>query len=309
MDKLRAMSLFVATAEKGSFSAAGRLYGLSPASVSRHVNELEAALGVALIHRSTRALNLTETGESYLRDAREILASVKAAENAATDRTEVPRGLLRVHSRTMFGVSVLAPLQPAFSDLYPDLVVDLHLSETTARLREDGFDLDFRIAPPAEQGLVRRRLFLSHRILVASPGYLSRTQAICAPRDLMDHSCLGYWINNERINWRFRGDEELDLAVPCSFVSNNGLVLLTMALAGRGIALLDDYTVAEHLESGALVQILPKIRVTNATFEEGIFVAYAETPFLPAKLRLYIDFVAAHWGQALKDRPNREASA
>ena len=304
MDKLRAMALFVAAAERGSFSAAGRLYGLSPASVSRHVNDLEAELGVALVHRSTRALNLTESGEGYLRDAREILASVKAAENAATDRTEVPRGLLRVHSRTMFGVSVLAPLQPAMSRLYPDLVVDLHLSETPVRLREDGYDLDFRIAPPAQQGLVRRRLFLSQRILVASPDYLAAHPPIRTPQDLLKHACLGYWISQERINWRFQGPPEQDVSVNCSFVSNNGLVLLTMALAGQGIALLDDYTVADHLDSGALVQVLPGERVTNTTFEEGIFVTYAETPFMPAKLRLYIDFVAAHWGQALKDRRN-----
>ncbi|WP_127104498.1 LysR family transcriptional regulator [Pararhodobacter zhoushanensis] len=302
MDKLRAMELLVATAESGSFSAAGRLYGLSPASVSRHVNELEASLGVTLIHRSTRALTLTEAGQRYHRDASDILASVKAAENAASDQNESPRGILRVHSRTMFGVSVLSRLQPSFSQLYPDLVVDLHLSEQPVRLREDGFDLDFRIAPPAEQGLVRRRLFLSQRILVASPAYLARTPAITCPQDLSAHDCLTYWTSHERVYWRFRdGETEHELAIPTVFSSNNGLVLLNMALAGQGIALLDDYTVADQIASGALVVVLPDMRVTNATFEEGIFVTYPEAPFIPAKLRLYIDFVVAHWGRALRE--------
>ncbi|MCC6000794.1 MAG: LysR family transcriptional regulator [Pararhodobacter sp.] len=300
MDKLRAMALFVATAEKGSFSAAGRLYGLSPASVSRHVNELESSLGIALVHRSTRALTLTESGLSFLHDARDILARVKAAETALTDRNEAPRGLLRVHSRTMFGVSVLAPLHPALSRAYPDLVVDLHLSEKPVRLREEGFDLDFRIAPPAEHGLVRRRLFLSRRLLVAAPEYLVARPPIVAPRDLLSHACLTYWINHERVCWRFRdGSQEEEIGIPSAFSSNNGLVLLTMALAGQGIALLDDYTVAEHLKDGALVQILPQLRVTNTTFEEGIFVTYSETPFMPTKLRCYIDFVVSHWGQPL----------
>jgi DNA-binding transcriptional LysR family regulator len=307
MDKLRAMALFVATAERGSFSAAGRLYGLSPASVSRHINELEGDLGVTLIHRSTRALNLTESGLNYLHDARDILAKVRAAETAVADQNDQPRGLLRVHSRTMFGVSVLAPLQPAFAAHYPDLVVDLHLSEKPARMREDGFDLDFRIAPPAEHGLIRRRLFLSRRILVAAPAYLSVRPPVARPRDLLAHACLTYWINHERVCWRFRDVnrvEEID--IPSAFSSNNGLVLLTMALAGKGIALLDDYTVNDHLKSGALVQVLPDLRVTNSTFEEGIFVTYNETPFMPAKLRCYIDYVVEHWGRALQRRDTGE---
>jgi DNA-binding transcriptional LysR family regulator len=310
MDKLRAMELFVATADRGSFSAAGRLYGLSPASVSRHINELEDSLGVTLIHRSTRALTLTESGESYMRDARDILASLKAAETAVSEQNEKPRGLLRVHSRTMFGVSVLSRLQPAFSDLYPDLVVDLHLSERAVRPREDGFDLDFRIAPPAEHGLVRRKLFLSRRILVAAPDYLSRTPEIARPGDLMRHACLTYWISHERVYWRFRQEEsDEELSVPSAFSSNNGLVLLDMALAGRGIALLDDYTVAGHIASGALVEVLPHLRVTNTTFEEGIFVAYTEAPFIPVKLRLYIDFVVDHWGDALRQGRDRGGMA
>lgn len=301
MDKLRAMALFVATAERGSFSAAGRLYGLSPASVSRHVDELESNLGVTLIHRSTRALSLTESGLTYLPEARDILSRVRAADTALADQTQLPRGLLRVHSRTMFGISVLAPLHPALATLYPDLVVDLHLSEKPARLREDGFDLDFRIAPPAENGLVRRRLFLSRRLLVAAPAYLARHPPISGPRDLLAHACLTYWINHERVCWQFRdGQHKEDIAISTAFSSNNGLVLLTMALAGQSVALLDEYTVADHLRSGALVQILPRLRVTNTTFEEGIFVAYSETTFMPTKLRCYIDFVVGHWEKALQ---------
>lgn len=297
MDKLRAMELFVATAETGSFSAAGRLYGLSPASVSRHVNDLEDALGAALLHRSTRALALTESGEMYLRDARDILANVKAAENAATAQQDLVRGALRVHSRTMFGVSVLSRLQPEFQELFPDLTVELHLSEQSARLREDGFDLDFRIAPPQESGLVRRRLFRSRRILIASPEYLAARDRIDEPKDILGHACLVYWLSHEPVYWRFRDDAgETEINVPTRFMSNNGLVLLEMARAGKGIALLDEYTVAADIDGGRLVEVLPHLRVTNTTFDEGIFVTYLQTPYVPAKIRLYIDFVVDRWG-------------
>lgn len=298
VDKLRAMELFVATAETGSFSGAGRLYGLSPASVSRHVNDLEAALGVALLHRSTRALGLTEGGETYLRDARDILASVKAADTAASARLDHVGGVLRVHSRTMFGVSVLAKLQPAFQRMYPDLVVDLHLSERQVRLREDGFDLDFRIAPPQESGLIRRRLFESRRILVAAPAYLDSAPPLVTPSDIAQHACLTYWLSHEQVYWRFRdGQQEEEIHIPTAFSSNNGLVLLEMVRNGRGLALLDEYTVAEDIAKGDLVELLPHLRITNATFEEGIFATYLQTPFVPAKLRHYLDFVSANWAR------------
>jgi DNA-binding transcriptional LysR family regulator len=135
---------------------------------------------------------------------------------------------------------------------------------------------------------------------VASPDYVEQHPAVTRPEDLLEHQCMTYWLNHERVFWRFRVEgRELELPIPRTFSSNNGLVLLQMARQGKGIALLDDYTVAEDLAAGALVQLLPDVRVTNATFEEGIFVTYLETPFLPAKLRLYIDFVVAHWGDAL----------
>ncbi|KAA2315090.1 LysR family transcriptional regulator [Pseudooceanicola sediminis] len=308
MDKLRAMELFVSAAEQGSFSAAGRQHGISPASVTRRIDELEGQLGVSLMHRSTRALALTENGERYLQDARDILDSVRAADTAAADRQDRPHGLLRVHSRTMFGVSVLSRLQPAFSDAYPDLLVDLHLSESHARMREDGYDLDFRITPPTEAGLVRRRLFLSRRILVAAPDYLARYGTPKVPSELKRHQCLGYWISNEPVYWRFRlAEGEMEMTMSCAFISNNGLVLLNMALAGRGIALLDDYTVADQLASGRLVQLMPDVRVTNSTFEEGVFVAYRESSYVPTKLRVYIDFVVRNWSDAL--RKGERASA
>ena len=301
MDKLRAMELFAATAESGSFSAAGRLYGLSPASVSRYVNELEDTLGVALLHRSTRALGLTESGETYLRDVRDILASVKSADAAASAQQDQVQGVLRVHSRTMFGVSVLSRLQPVFRELYPDLIVDLHLSEHPARLREEGFDLDFRIAPPEESGLIRRRLFHSRRIMVASPEYLSQRGMPQTPEDILNHDCLTYWRNHEVAYWRFRdGDAETELRVPNKFSSNNGLMLLEMARAGQGIALLDEYAVSNDVSGGRLVEVLPHIRVTNTSYDEGIFMTYLQAPYVPAKLRLYIDFVVQHWDKVCR---------
>lgn len=294
MDKLRAMTLLVATSETQSFSATGRRFGLSTASVSRRISELEDHLGVALIHRSTRNLILTEAGRNYVEQAREILASMDQIEAGITSLHDAPQGALRVHSRTMFGVSVLAKLHAGFALKYPDLLVELHLSERPSRLREDGFDIDFRIAPPQESGLIRRRLFLSRRVLVAAPRYLDGMPPITTPRDLEMHRCLIYWLGGDAVYWRFRKDgvdADTEVQVTTNFAANNGQVLLQAAIAGQGIALLDDYTVASEVSAGRLQVILPDFRVTNTTFEEGIFAAYLETPQVPAKIRVYLDYI------------------
>ena len=301
MDKLRAMALLVATAQTGSFSQTGRKFGLSPASVSRQIAELEDRLGVTLVHRSTRNLVLSEAGQLYVRQAEMILASVDAADAGMSAMQQVPTGVLRVHSRTMFGVAVLAPLQVEFARQYPDVMVELHLSEKPVRLREDGYDLDFRIAPPQETGLMRKRLFLSQRIIVASPDYLADMPPTAAPGDIRAHNCLVYWINGDPVTWRFRKDRAVEeIQVPANFASNNGQVLLEAAKAGQGLALLDDYTVADDLAAGRIVRALPDYRITNTTFEEGIYATFLEGIQIPLKLRVYLDFVSESWARKVR---------
>lgn len=302
MDKLRAMALLAAAVESGSFSAAGRRFGLSPASVSRQIAELEAHLETTLVHRSTRNLGLSEAGQAYVRQVESILGSIEAAEAEMTAMQSAPRGVLRVHSRTMFGTVILARLQHTFSQRYPEVTVELHLSERPVRLREEGFDLDFRIAPPQESGLMRKRLFLSERVLVASPDYLSRAGRIGRPEDLLAHKCLVYWLNADPIYWRFmKGEAIRELQVPIAFASNNGLVLLEAALAGHGIALLDNYTVSADIAAGRLKRILRNYKATNTTFEEGIFATFLAAVQMPAKQRAYLDFVISHWKLPLRE--------
>lgn len=293
MDKFKAMTLMVATSETRNFSETGRRFGISTASVSRRITELESHLGVQLIHRSTRSLVLTEAGQVYVKQAEDILSSVAQAEVGLTAMQDAPNGLLRVHSRTMFGLSVLAPLQAEFAEKYPDLSVELHLSERPARLREDGFDIDFRIAAPQESGLMRKRLFLSERVLVASPEYLDGAPPLKSPDDLQHHRCLVYWLGPDPQYWRFRQNKKIDeVRIPTSFSSNNGQVLLEAAKKGHGVTLLDDYTIADDIRNGRLKRVLTDYRVTNTTFEEGIFATFLETSRMPAKLRVFLDFIS-----------------
>lgn len=293
MDRLRAMEYFLSISRTRSFSRTARHYGASATSVSRTLSELEDDLKVKLLLRSTRQVMLTESGQEYARQLEGILQSIEAARNNITEIRTAPRGLLRVHSRTMFGVGVLPPLLVEFRRQYPEIHVELLLSERKADLWREQIDIDFRISPPVEAGLKRRILFHSERILVASPDYVASMPVLATPTDIVAHRCLAYALPGEQFVWRFRTEGGIEpVAFRPRHVTNNGMVLLDLARLGEGIALLDDYTVARDIARGDLVQLLPSIRVTNSTFEEGMFATILDTPMIPAKIRLFLDFVA-----------------
>lgn len=304
MDRLRAMELLIAAVDTGSFSAAGRRFALSPTSVSRHISDLEEALGVGLVHRSTRHLSLTEAGEDYVRNARGILASIAETEGRARAMQSKPSGTLRLHARHMFGLGVLAPSLPEFRARHPQIQVELHLGDRPTNLRETGIDIDFRIAPPQEAGLIRRKLFGSDRYLVASPDYIRSMPPLNEPQDLTQHRCLTYWLGHDEIYWRFLRDQQIEeMLIPSALTTNNGQVLLMLAKMGHGITLLDDYTVAGDLKAGTLVRLLPDYRVTNTTYEEGIYATFLENVQTPVKIRVFLDFIL----ERLPNRGTRKA--
>jgi DNA-binding transcriptional LysR family regulator len=295
MSKLQAMELFVIAVREGSFSAAGRRSGLSPASVSRRIGELEAQLGVQLFNRTTRHLALTEAGKAYLQRVEPALHSIEDAEAAALALQSTPRGTLRVHSRMLFGMTVVMPMMPQFQKMYPELKVELSLSERRIQLREEDFDIDLRIAAPKDESLMQRRLLATERILVAAPDYIARTPVVREPDDLVKHNCLTYWMGANDVVWRFMRKGKLkEMTVPSSFSANNGYVLHQLAVMGHGIALLDDYTVSGEIERGQLRRLLPGYRVTNSTFDEGIYATFLQTNYLPGKIRAFVDFLAAN---------------
>ena len=301
MNRLQAMELFVSAVREGSFSAAGRRVGLSPASVSRHIGELEAQLGVQLLNRSTRHLGLTDAGKIYFQRTEQVLHGIEDAEAAALSLQTAPRGTLRVHSRTLFGIKVLSRLIPGFQKLYPDLKVELRLSERRPQLREDEFDVDFQIQAAKDPALMQRRLLRSERILVASPGYDGRMPKLREPEDITRHHCLTYWMGPDDVVWKFMRRNNLrEIVVPSSLSSNNGVVLCDLAVTGHGIALLDDYTVAEELKSKRLVRLLPGFRVTNSTFDEGIYATFLQSSYLPEKIRVFVDYMAENVPKQIK---------
>ncbi len=288
------MEYFLSVSRSRSFTETARQFAVSATSVSRLITDLEQELNVKLLLRSTRQVMLTEAGQEYAHQLEDILWSINHAHNSITAISASPQGLLRVHSRVMFGVGVLTPLIARFRTQYPDIKIELLLSETHADLRQQQIDIDFRISPPVEAGLKRRILFKSERYLVASPDYISTMPELVTPAQLSNHACLCYQKPGERyICWYLSEKGTKEVTMQPRHISNNGIALLELARLGEGIALLDDNTVANDIAQGRLVRLLPEFRVTNSSFEDGIYATIQDTPIIPAKIRTFLDFVAS----------------
>lgn len=295
MDRLLAMELFLSISQTRSFSETARQFGISAPGVSRMVTEIENELGVKLLLRSTRRVALTESGQEYARELEQLLPRIQQVQSQITAISSAARGLLRVHSRVMFGLGVLPPLIATFRELYPDIHIELTLTESPVDLLRDRFDIDFRISPPQEAGVKRRMLFQSERHLVATPEYLARRAAPRCPADILAHDCLAYQLPGHGYSWLFRKGERLQkIDFQPRHASSSGMALLELARLGQGLALFDDYTVHEDIRQGRLVRVLPDHRISNKGFDEGMYATILDTPQIPAKVRLFLDFVTEH---------------
>jgi DNA-binding transcriptional LysR family regulator len=294
MKALDTVRIFVSTVQRGSLTAAARALGLSPATVSRRINSLEQELGMRLIDRNSRELKPTEAGLLFYARMENVLEDVATTENLVRNIKQVPEGRLRVHSRTLLGIRLIAPLLRRFSARYPDLTVDLHLSETPVNLIEQNYDVDLRLGPLEDSSYVVRKLAAGDRIAVASPTYVSTHRPVQVPTDLeKGHNCLTYRRASEPTSWRYmEGDREKVLAVQGSVHSNNGEVLRLAAVSGVGVALLADWAVADDLHAGRLVHLLQGYRLTNTTFDNGVYALFRDSRMQPLKVRVFIDFLA-----------------
>jgi len=289
MDQLRALRVFVAVVEQGNFAAAAEHLGLSRTAASKHVQDLEARLGVALLNRTTRSVSLTQTGAGYFERARRILDEIELADSEASLQTRTPRGRLRVSVPVSFGFRHLAPRLKGFMDRYPDVHLDLIVSDRQVNLVEEGFDLAIRIGELADSSLIARRIATTRLILCAAPSYLEAQGWPTAPRDLHRHICLGYPYWSGYQNWQFTDVDGNSHKVPVTnqLWSNNGDLLLAAAVSGCGIIRQPDFIVHEALARGQLVELLQDFLKP----EIGIHAVYPPTAVIPLRLRVFIDYL------------------
>ena len=288
MDKFQQMKAFAAVVDAGSFVGAAQVLDSSKAAVSRHVGELEARLGVRLLHRTTRRLSLTEEGRVFHERCRELLGGVEDAEAEASSHIAEARGLVKVSAPVTFGVRHLAPLWGEFRALHPGVLLDVTLADRVADLVEEGYDLAIRIATLPSSTLVSRRLATTRMVLCASPGYLRERGTPANPSDLAQHSVIAYSYWSTGDEWHFEGPKgHVTVATRPCMHTNSGDTCRAMALADQGVILQPTFIVGEDLASGALVELMPQFR----SLELGIYVVYPTRKHVSLKVRALIEFL------------------
>ncbi|GLO51243.1 HTH-type transcriptional regulator DmlR [compost metagenome] len=290
MDRLTQMATFVKAVELGSFSAAADELRLSPQLVGKQVKLLEQHLGLSLLNRTTRRQSLTDFGRSYYARAKLILADVEAAENLAAVTRGTPSGRLRINAPVTFGMRVLSPRLLEYMVRYPQVSVELVLSNDLVDLMSEGYDAVFRVGELADSGLKAVPLAPYQQVLCAAPAYLARRPPILHPLDLVQHECLNFGYADGRSFWLFEGPEgPVEVPITSRLTINQGDPLLAAAVAGLGVMLQPLELVQDALRDGTLVRLLPQYPAPAAPMH----VLYPPDRRLTPKLRSFLDFARA----------------
>jgi len=293
MDKLNSIRAFTKVVQHSSFAAAARDLRLSRSAVSKHVIELEQELGVQLLSRTTRSVTATENGQAYYERCLAILSDLEEADLSATRLQAEVRGLLRINAPMSFGTLHLARAVADFMEKYPDLRIQLLLSDQQVDPVQEGFDVTLRIADLPSSSMIARRIAPARRAICASPSYLARHGTPKHPDDLRGHACLTYGHLATGNQWKLTGpDGDHWIAIPWTLCTNNAEVLRDAAVQGRGIALLPTFIAGTDFQQGRLATILPGYQAP----EISIYAIYPETRHLSLKVRVFIDFLVERFG-------------
>ncbi|WGS48734.1 LysR family transcriptional regulator [Paraburkholderia sp. D15] len=296
MDSFSDLNLFALVARHRNLAAAARELGVTPPSISKRLAQLEQRLGVRLVNRTTRRVSLTAEGEIYLANGSRILDDLAELEHLVTQSRAEPAGLLRVNASFGFGRAQIAPAISRFSERFPSMKVQLHLTDRPMSLQEEGFDLGIRFGDVPDARINARLLLKNRRLVCASPAYLKRHGAPQTPHDLARHPCLVIRENESAYGtWHFsRGKKSETVKVDGPLSSNDGSIVTQWALEGRGIAMRSGWEVGTHVRQGELVPVLNEWALPNA----DIHAVYLERHSLSARLRTFIDFL----GEELRGR-------
>ncbi len=285
------LEIFARVVTAGNMSAAGREMGLSPAVVSKRISHLEERLGARLFQRTTRQLTLTESGQGFYDRVVNILAGIEEAEAYVTRRNAIPRGTLKATVPTAFGRMHIAPYMGGFLEQYPDMRLDLELSDNFVDIVGEGFDVAIRIAELEDSSLVARKLAPNHRVICAAPSYLERIGEPATLADLAKHNCLTAAAQEV---WRLQGpDGPVSIRVNGNIRTNSTEVVRESVIAGLGVALRSTWDIGPELKSGKLKIILPEIHESPRV---AVYAVYPCRQFIPAKLRVFIDYLGGLYG-------------
>jgi DNA-binding transcriptional LysR family regulator len=283
--------VFARVVEEGSFTGASKVLGFPKSTVSRRISRLEDRLGVRLLQRTTRKLSLTDAGRLYYDRCMRIVSELEDAERAVTEMQEVPRGRLRVTAPVEMGVAFWELLN-TFLETYPEVQLDLDLTNRYVNIVEEGYDVAIRGGSLSDSSLIARKLDDSHSQLVASPSYVERRGAPTTPEELKDHDCILFTGRSTHTTWNLQGDNGVvHVRVKGRLAMNHLSIIRRAALAGFGIAHLPSFFIDEELTSGTLIEILPGSGMNT----QGLYIVYPSTRHLAPKVRSFVDFMVKYY--------------
>jgi DNA-binding transcriptional LysR family regulator len=284
------MEVFARVVDLGGFSAAARDFRMTPSAVSKLVARLEARLGVRLINRSTRKLQLTPEGTAYYDRAVRILDDINTAEREAAIGA-IPRGRVRINTSVPFGLHRLLPLLPAFLAQHPEVSIDVSLTDTVVDLMEERADIAIRVGPLRESRLLARKLGESRMVVVAAPSYLEQHGTPQMPQDLLRHNMLGFCFVKQVEGWPFLDLQGGAISIPPTGNSlvSDGEAMQRLAVAGLGLARLTRFHVDPDIDAGKLVPVLEDYNPGDLEAIHAVFVGHGGQ--LPARVRAFLDFL------------------
>ncbi|MBM4207878.1 MAG: LysR family transcriptional regulator [Gammaproteobacteria bacterium] len=288
MDKLMSMTVFVRVARAGSFAAGARELGISRAMATKHIMQLEGALGSRLFNRTTRSLNLTDVGASYLERCQQVLLDIEEMEAAVTQLQTEPRGVLKISAPPVIGATHITRAVVEFLKIYKDIKIDIVLQSSPGDLIDEGIDIAIFLGNLDDTSMVARKLATSPLVVCASPSYLEKYGVPKTPEDLINHSCLVNWAIPPRHKWQFKTESGLKTIDVSGRVQTNAAHSIRIAaINGLGLVMLPTYIVGGDIEKGLL-----KVVLENYTLPPlDIHAVYPHRKYLSTKARKFLDFL------------------
>jgi DNA-binding transcriptional LysR family regulator len=269
---------------------------IDPSSVSRTIAGLESELGIRLFQRTTRQLSPTEAGTTYFECIEPLVEEMQQAIAIATDISEQPKGRLRVTASVSFGLKCIVPLLPNFGTMYPELAIELLLTDAVVDLFAERIDVAVRLGQLADSTLIAQQLMQTRYSVCASPDYLKRWEQPQTPSDVEQHNCLLFPLPGFKTRWIFRDRDGKKSEIPVRgrTVISNAIALQQCAIAGMGLALLPHWLIDEDLRTSTLVNVFPDYNVTATDFTTAAWFVYPSRAYVPLKVRVFIDFFKSH---------------
>lgn len=294
MDKMRALEYFMEVADSGNFSQAAKTFGVPASSISRRIQDLEAALGATLFHRTTRVVRLTELGALYLDEIRPAISALTNADEVVSEQPHAPSGRLAISAPPGYGEARVVPALKKLRHLYPELVLDVELTDHVTNLADNDVDLAVRATGDLPDRVVARKLSSNRFILMAAPNYLKRWGTPETVDDLQHHQTLLYRGPNGVLNWQADTVAGwIELQTQAVFITNVGGMLRDEVLQGSGLALIPEWGTADHLETGRLIEIELKDATISVSrnVRSGIYLLYSQPKYRLKKIQVAVDFL------------------